>query len=147
MKKYLLLTTLLIISLFALVGCGSAKASESAETAELSLKDISTWITKGNQGKEPYVNFAEEYKSARDYSISNILKTKEDIKSEVVDLIKKGNTLEEASKRANEGKSEKDILFWYNEGRFGNSSHQEFYYQCQEASENNEETTGVYRHR
>ena len=115
--------------------------SESAETAELSLKDISTWITKGNQGKEPYVNFAEEYKSARDYSISNILKTKEDIKSEVVDLIKKGNTLEEASKRANEGKSEKDILFWYNEGRFGNSSHQEFYYQCQEASENNEETS------
>ena len=115
--------------------------SESAETAELSLKDISTWITKGNQGKEPYVNFAEEYKSARDYSISNILKTKEDIKSEVVDLIKKGNTLEEASKLANEGKSEKDILFWYNEGRFGNSSHQEFYYQCQEASENNEKTS------
>ena len=115
--------------------------SESAETAELSLKDISTWITKGNQRKEPYVNFAEEYKSARDYSISNILKTKENIKSEVVDLIIKGKTLEEASKLANEGKSEKDILFWYNEGRFGNSSHREFYYQCQEASENNEKTS------
>lgn len=115
--------------------------SESAETAELSLKDISTWITKGNQGKEPYVSFAEEYKSARDYSISNILKSNEEIKLGVVDLIKKGKTIEEASKLANEGKSENDILYWYNEGRLGNSSHREFYYQCQEASENKEDSS------
>lgn len=40
MKKYLLLTTLLIISSFALVGCGSAKASESAETVKIAYLPI-----------------------------------------------------------------------------------------------------------
>ena len=40
MKKYLLLTTLLIISSFALVGCGSVKASESAETVKIAYLPI-----------------------------------------------------------------------------------------------------------
>ena len=40
MKKYLLLTTLLIISSFALVGCGGVKASESAETVKIAYLPI-----------------------------------------------------------------------------------------------------------
>lgn len=52
MKKYLLLTTLLIISSFALVGCGSAKASESAETVKIAYLPITHSLAALEEAEE-----------------------------------------------------------------------------------------------
>ena len=119
---------------------GKTKNS-AAEATGIPVKDINRWIYKGKQGKEPYIGFAEDFESARDYSIRNNHDLEDEIKSEVIELIKTGKTIGEASKIANKGKSEKDIIHWHDEGRSGNAAYQEFYHQCLEASKTNKDSS------
>ena len=64
MKKYLLLTTLLIISSFVLVGCGSAKASESAETVKIAYLPITHSLAALEEAEELALTMIDRAKRA-----------------------------------------------------------------------------------
>ena len=103
---------------------------DSSRKARLDLKLISKWILLGKKGINPFTNFYNDYYSARAEAKRRERNEKERIKRETVKLIKKGFTLEKASKKVDGGKHEKTIINWYNSGRLGNKNHETFYNQC-----------------
>lgn len=103
---------------------------DASRKAGLDLKLISKWILLGKKEIDSFTNFYNDYYGAREEAKRRERHEKERIKRKTVKLIKKGFTLEKASKKVDGGKHEKTIINWYNSGKSGNKNHEAFYKRC-----------------
>lgn len=102
----------------------------SDKLAKVQMSDIKNWIEKGRLGQTPYKKFYRKYTNAIKYQNNKKEKEEERIKIEVINLIKDGYGIEDASIMVDNAENKEDIIKWFELGRIGNKEHLEFYKKC-----------------
>lgn len=106
---------------------------DASKQASIDLKLLDSWIIKGTKGQNPYKEFYNEYKKAREEAREKPNSKQDGIKKEFIKLLENGYTLGEASKQIENGQFAIDIKKWYVAGKKGVKSHIKFYMDCQKA--------------
>lgn len=107
---------------------------EASKSAKLNEKLVNRWLGFGKNNKEYYIDFANEYKDARETAESKKEEEKNNAKNQVIAYIKQGYTLEEAAEEIKTFSSG-TIIGWYHSGRKGEKSNKEFYEKCEVANQ------------
>ena len=97
---------------------------ESAEKIDIDINIINEWLRKGVTGKESYVEFLKSYNKSKSISKDNAeLK----IQNDIIKLVKNGLSLKDAAKEYEKGSYEKEILDWYEYGKYNDKKYSPFY--------------------
>ena len=108
--------------------------NEASKLSDLNFRYIHYWISQASSGNELYLDFYKKYSEAKKIAIdkNNYL---EEIRFNVIKLMKKGKTLENAIILAKKDIPKNIVLKWYTEGSKGNEKYVDFYNKCNEAKE------------
>ena len=103
---------------------------KACEKSKIDKKSLNDWIILGENNIIPYNEFIKEYDKIK----RGINKEIEDekIQNDILNMIKEGLTIQEASKKYKNGSYEKSILSWYEYGKLGEEKYKEFYKKCKE---------------
>lgn len=92
---------------------------EASEISGIKLSTINLWVNKGNKGDERYLEFANEYKKAREIATDDAQKLKDNEKEieEFLNYIREGKTRAEACELSN--LELKAVQNWITQGKLG----------------------------
>ena len=107
----------------------------ACKLANFNMKTVEDWIYKGNHRIKPYVDFIDEYHRANEYAMKKAADIPNNVKIQVIALIKSGKTLNQAAKSINKGIYSSDIIYNYNKGKNGDEYYYKFYHDCETARE------------